>query len=272
MEFEVSVQSHGTAVIEFNGYEKLLSDAKKLGERMKQEDVTEENIQESKALLAQVRKQIKALDEERKKVKREVMTPYDELNEKIQTLKNALAEGEEHINAQVKEFTRAEQEKRKLQIKDLFTKYQQSYNAPQWLTFTKFINKNTTLVTNKATSQKAIRTAIVNYFEKFNTDYAMLKEQFKDKDERSAILIAYSDNGFNMNEAILNYTMMIAEKERLEREQERVKETKVPDIEIITGNENKTVDKPKEVCYTVIKVKTEDLSKLKQLGIDWEEL
>lgn len=272
MEFEVSLRSQGHAVIEFNGYDKLLADAKKLGERMKQEEVTEENIKESKALLAQVRKQIKELDNERLKVKREIMTPYDELNEKIQTLKNALAEGEEHINAQVKEFTRAEKEQRKLQIKDLFTKYQKSYNAPQWLTFNKFIAKNSTLVTNKATSQKAIRTAIVGYFDKFNTDYAQLKEQFKDKDERSAILIAYADNGFNMEDAILNYTMMIAEKERLEKEQQRVRKTKVPEIEIITGNENKIVDKPKHISYTNIKVKTEDLAKLKKLGIEWKEL
>ena len=58
------------------------------------------------------------------------------------------------------------------------------------------------------------------------------------------------------------------EKERLEKEQARVKETKVPDIVILTGNEQKQ-EAPKPVEYVTIKVKKEDLNKLK---IDYEIL
>ena len=90
----------------------------------------------------------------------------------------------------------------------------------------------------------------------------MLKTQYPDKDDRSAILIAYSKNGFNMQEAILDYASMIAEKERLEKEQARVKETKVPEIVILTGNEQKQ-EALKPVEYVTIKVKKEDLKKLK---------
>lgn len=110
------------------------------------------------------------------------------------------------------------------------------------------------------------------YFELFKQDYEDLKEQVADKDDRMAILIAYSRNGFNMNEAIEEFKEMKSERERLEKEQQRVRETKVPDIVILTGNEDKVVDKPVEVSYTNIKVKTSDLAKLKELGIEWEEM
>lgn len=262
MAFELSIQSSGKQEIQFLGYDKTLKDVKRLVAEMEQQEVTEENIQTSKKLIASINKQIKELDKERLAVKREIMTPYDELNEKIQLLKSELNKGVTHINVQIKEITAREQEERKLQIKNLFKKYQKSYNAPQWLTFDKFIAKNPTLITNKATSAKKIRESVVSYFETFKQDYALLKTQYPDKDDRSAILIAYSKNGFNMQEAILDYASMIAEKERLEIEQKRVKETKVPDIVIITGNEQKQ-EATKPVEYVTIKIKKDDLKKLK---------
>lgn len=268
MTFELSIQSSGKQEIQFLGYDKTLEDVRRLVAEMEQQEVTEENIQTSKKLIASINKQIKELDKERLAVKREIMTPYDELNEKIQLLKSELNKGVTHINVQIKEITAREQEQRKLQIKDLFKKYQKSYNAPQWLTFDKFIAKNPTLITNKATSAKKIRESVVSYFETFKQDYDLLKTQYPDKDDRSAILIAYSKNGHNMQEAIIDYANMIAEKERLEKEQARVKETKVPDIVILTGNEQKQ-EAPKPVEYVTIKVKKEDLNKLK---IDYEIL
>ena len=268
MDFELSIQTNGKQEIAFIGYEKTMEDVRKLADKMKTQEVTEENIAYNKKLLAEIRKQMKQLDSERIAIKKEILTPYDVLNEKINALKKVLNEGESHINNQIKEITMKEQNERKSQIKDLFLKYQHSYNAPQWLTFDKFIRQNPTLVTNKSTSAKKIRESIVNYFEKFKSDYELLKTQYSDKDERSAILIAYSKNGFNMSEAILDYSNMIAEKERLEKEQARLKERVTPGIQIITGN--KPIEQPKAVeKFVTIRVKESDLSKLK---IDYEIL
>lgn len=262
MQFELSIQASGVPTIQFVGYEKTLEDVKRLADSMKDTEVTEESIKEHKKLLASVRKQLKELDKERLAVKREVMTPYDELNEKINLLKSIIGEGEQHINQQIKEFTAKEQEQRKASIKELFDKYQKSYSAPLWLTFDNFIAKNSSLITNKATSDKKIRESVVSYFETFKNDYAKLKEEYPDKDDRSAILIAYSKNGFNMDEAIMDYMTMIAEKERLEKEQHEANKLKVPDIVIITGQESKQ-ESPKPVEeYVTIKINKSDLSKI----------
>lgn len=272
MAYEVSIKTQGVQTVEFENYDKLLKEATLLADEMQRVQVTEENQKHYKTLLAEVRKRIKALDKETVSVKNKLLEPYQSIDEQRKELKEVLQSAITSIDSQIKEYTYAEQELRKEKIKELFIKYQVSYNAPKWLSFDKFIAKNRSLVTNKSTSQKTITQAIVMYFELFKQDYSDLKEVVSNKDERSAILMSYSKNGFNMDEAIKDYQEMMAERKRLEKEQERVKKTKVPEIIILTGNEVKPLDKPKEVEYSIIKVKTSDLAKLKDLAIEWEEM
>lgn len=267
---EIIINTNGVAKIDFVGYDDLMRDAQMLADAMRNTTVTEENVRENKKLLATVRKRIKAMDEERIKVKNTIMTPYDELNEKIIALKEVLAEGEQHIDSQVKELTYKQQAERTAQIEELFIKYQASYNAPLWLTFERFLAGNKSLVTNKATSAKTIRASIIDYFEHFKSDYAELKKQVPVKQERSAILLSYQRNGFNMNQAIADYREMIAERERLEKEQQRVKQSKVPDIVILNGNE-KPIEKI-DLDYVNIRVREDVLERMKELGLDYEIL
>ena len=44
MAFELSIQSTGKHEIQFIGYEKTLEDVRRLAERMKEQEVNEENI------------------------------------------------------------------------------------------------------------------------------------------------------------------------------------------------------------------------------------
>lgn len=267
---EIVITTNGIAKVDFVGYDDLLRDAEMLAEAMKNTTVTEENVKENKKLLATVRKRIKTMDEERIKVKNTIMTPYDELNEKINVLKDILAQGEQHIDSQVKELTYKQQAERTTQIEELFVKYQASYNAPLWLTFERFLAGNRSLVTNKATSAKTIRAAIVDYFENFKVDYGMLKEKVPIKQERSAILLSYQRNGFNMIQAIEDYNEMISERERLEKEQQRVKASKVPDIVIVDGSE-KPIEKI-EIEYVNIRVTEDVLERMIELGLDYQIL
>ena len=97
MEFEIAIKTNGVQSIEFADYEKILDDAQRLADKMKEQEVTEETIKENKKLVATINKRIRELDTQRKLVKSEIMTPYEELNEKIQTLKDVLKEGIEHV-------------------------------------------------------------------------------------------------------------------------------------------------------------------------------
>ena len=59
MAFELSIQSSGKQEIQFVGYDKTLEDVRRLVAEMEQQEVTEENIQTSKKLIASINKQIK---------------------------------------------------------------------------------------------------------------------------------------------------------------------------------------------------------------------
>lgn len=48
MVFELSIQTNGKQEIQFLGYEKTLNDVRRLSERMKTQEVTEENAIENK--------------------------------------------------------------------------------------------------------------------------------------------------------------------------------------------------------------------------------
>ena len=128
------------------------------------------------------------------------------------------------------------------------------------------------LVTNKATKKKKKRESIINYFETFKRDYAMLKEQITDKSERSAVLMSYSKNGFRMIQAIEDYHEMISEKKRLEQDQKKVSETKVPEIVILVDGKAPEVVKEKPVDYITIRVTRDTLARMDKLDLEYEEL
>lgn len=273
MELPLSkISTTNVAHIEFLGYDELFEKVKQLADAMKTVEVTEETIRENKKLLASVRKEAKRLDDERKQVKKEVLKPYNEIELQVKELLTMLKESEDVINSQIKEFDEKERAERISELKDLFSRYHQSYNAPSWLSWDKFIDGNMGLVTNKATSNKKKRESIINYFETFKRDYAMLKEQITDKSERSAVLMSYSKNGFRMVQAIEDYHEMISEKKRLEQDQKKVSETKVPEIVILVDGKAPEVVKEKPVDYITIRVTRDTLSRMDKLDLDYEEL
>ncbi|MRA94252.1 DUF1351 domain-containing protein, partial [Bacillus thuringiensis] len=83
-------------------YDKLLEDVTRLADEMKRTVVTEDSIKHYKKLLAQTRREFKQVDDERKRVKREIMAPYEELNNQVKTLQNILKEGERALDSQIK--------------------------------------------------------------------------------------------------------------------------------------------------------------------------
>ena len=59
--------------VDFKDYEYIKSSAERLNIELKGREVTEDNVQESKKLVAEVRKQFNALDQMRKDTEKEVI-------------------------------------------------------------------------------------------------------------------------------------------------------------------------------------------------------
>ena len=244
-ELSTEVKLVSPARIDLSGVSKLYDDIVKLSKHMETVEVTEENIKESKKLLATVRKEWNKLDTQRKDIKKQVLEPYDELDEKLKEMKAILEAGESNIATQLNDIREAERQEALKDLEYQFDLKHKAYNAPKWLSFDKFMEPNMTLVNNKNTSHIKKVTALRDFFERYAEDYAKVKERYPLEDERTAILLSYSTNGLNMDKAVEAYEAMIAEKERLHEDQEALKRKAKPTISI-----NVKPEKPKATPMT----------------------
>lgn len=270
--FELSqntIQVAQQAKILFPEYEKLKEDILKLVDGMKSIEVTEDSIQVNKKLIAEVRKNFTLLDNERKRVKKEVLTPYQELDEKVKELKNYLDEGEQSIKEQVNVFEEQQALEREIALNEMFNQYQTEYNAPSWLDFESFKCKYPKTL-NKSESEIKKRRAIIEWFETFDNEYAKLKEQFPDKSVRRAILTSYKTNGFYMDVAINQYLEMVKEGERLDREKEERKKTATPKVSFEKPQAKKEQAKKATLEFKSDKEYTQALDVLKNNGINFK--
>lgn len=244
-ELSTEVKLVSPARIDLSGVSKSYDDIVKLSKHMETVEVTEENIKESKKLLATVRKEWNKLDTQRKDIKKQVLEPYDELDEKLKEMKAILEAGESNIATQLNDIREAERQEALKDLEYQFDLKHKAYNAPKWLSFDKFMEPNMTLVNNKNTSHIKKVTALRDFFERYAEDYAKVKERYPLEDERTAILLSYSTNGLNMDKAVEAYEAMIAEKERLHEAQEALKRKAKPTISI-----NVKPEKPKATPMT----------------------
>lgn len=88
--------------IKFPTYSTILQSAEKLNERLMTVEVTEENIQESKRLIAQVRKEANKLETIRKDIKKQINEPYTAFEQMVKEITSTVSEGENIIRSQVR--------------------------------------------------------------------------------------------------------------------------------------------------------------------------
>lgn len=257
---KTTVNLYQPAIIKTEGVAELKNEIEQLSKEMKEVEVTEENLQKYKKLLAQVRSKWSEVDRQRIDVKKEVLKPYNELDAELKEIKQILTEGESHIQQQITKLANEERAERYKELRKLFDKQHSAYKAPNWLTFEKFCVGRESLYNNKSTSNRKKVTEITSFFEKYNEDYQQLKQEFEFEDDRTAILLSYSTNGYNMPLAVESYKAMIAEKERLHELQKQQKQK--PKISL--GTKPNKVKKDKKVY---IEVSEKDLQALDKYGI-----
>lgn len=248
---EISIHVANVPTVDFPEYDKLLEDVTRLADEMKRTVVTEDSIKHYKKLLAQTRREFKQVDDERKRVKREIMAPYEELNNQVKTLQNILKEGERVLDSQIKAFRDREREEKWEEIEVQFKMFRSGYQAPTWLSFDMFKREYPSLA-NVSTSNGTINDSLRMFFERFDNDYEQLKQWYPVRTERTSILAVYANNGLDLMDAVKQYESVRAEGMRLQ-------ELEVEDkIEIVVDGQQKTYEDE----YAVIKVKVSDLDEM----------
>lgn len=117
-------------VIEFN-FEELKKEITERAELYKTLVYTDDQIKQAKTDRASLNKFVKALSDERIKVKKQCLQPYEEFEAKIAELTRIVNEPIQLIDNQVKHYEEYQKQKKHDEIKVLFF----SLEHPDWLTF-----------------------------------------------------------------------------------------------------------------------------------------
>lgn len=226
-------------LVEFNQYETLKQQALELAENIEQVEVTEENIQTSKKMLAAVNKHIKEMEDKRISIKKEMLKPYETFEAQVKDIVNIVKRAESTVREQIKQLDENEREEKRALIQSLFDKRIKMYSFGEIFTFDMFLKPKHL---NKSTSINVIETELVEWLEKINTDLKVIKAMPNGEE----ILAEYFDT------KCLSTALSIV-KEREERKQKAIEATK---------KTNEKVNKSVEHEYHIIISDERDLTML----------
>lgn len=141
--------------------------------------VSEDSVKDSKALLADIRKQQKALDDERKKIKKEWNAPFEEFEKRAKEVINLYDQPILLINNQLLKFEEDRKAKRKEDITSIYNELKgelEEYAPLSYIYNSKWENATTTL--------KSIREDIQMEFDKASMEISTIKSmesKYEDK-------------------------------------------------------------------------------------------
>lgn len=154
--------------ISFN-YEELKKAVEEKASQYSTSVYTEDQIQFAKADRASLKKLQKALNDERIRLEREYMQPFNDFKAKTKELIDIIDKPVQKIDKQVKSF----EENQKLKKKDDILHFFESCNFPEWIPFEKIFNEKWL---NASTKMSAIETEIKDRLAQIETDLKTLSK------------------------------------------------------------------------------------------------
>lgn len=218
LEFEVGK-------ITFNAYENIKNKALKLSENLKTVEVSEENIKESKKLIAEVNKDVKKLEDYRIKVKKEMLKPYNDFEIQVKEIVKIVKEADEYVRSQIRELEEIERENKKAIVKEMFENKAKHYDFNEIITFDKFFKES---MSNKTTSLDKIENELSEWLEQRKMDIEVIKSLKDDE-----VLKEYLET-FNLALAIENAKVKEEENKKIEEVMKKTEKSSKKYIFIIS--------------------------------------
>lgn len=225
-DFDLTIKVETMPSIEMNGYEELKKSVEELAEQMKNVEVTEENLQVSKKLVAEVRKRYTQLDQQRKDVEKQILEPVKVLKQQCAEVENIIKEGETLVRQQISTIEQQHKDERKAMLLAEFERLVDYYELVSEISFDKILESSWL---NKSTSDKKAKQALQDKCKKVADDYALILN-IVDEDDHVACVYKFTKNGFNVNDVLETWKQKQAQLAKLKEE---IKEdVKKPDISI----------------------------------------
>jgi len=210
--------------IEWN-YEELKAELSQKLEEYKGLVYTEEQIKEAKADRAKLNALATAIDDERKRIKKQCLQPYEQFEAQIKDLLAVIKEPVALIDSQIKGYEEEKKQKKLEEVKALFEKLKDA--AGEELEFVSFEQIFEDKFLNASLSLKMVETVINNKFNAIKHDINTIAELKEYSFEATEV---YKET-LSLNEALekAKYMVDIAERKKAEeekRQQEKSEEIK----------------------------------------------
>lgn len=137
---------------------------------------TEDTIENAKTDRATLNKVTKAINDEKIRLKKEVLKPFEDFEKKCKELQGIMSEATNSIDSQIKSFEEKEQNKKRQQIKEIFNT--QIGDFKDLISFETIFNSRWL---NKTYSIKNIEEEIKHIVVKTNNDFEVIDGQIKDE-------------------------------------------------------------------------------------------
>lgn len=210
------------APIKFN-YEDVKNWVTQKAKEYKSLIYTEETITEAKTDRATLNKLAKAINDEKIRVKKEVLKPFEDFESKCKELQGIIVDASNSIDTQVKAFEEKEQNEKKEKIKEIFDSYVGIYKNV--INFDMIFNSKWL---NKSYTMKKITEDINHIMVKASEDMDVLKNQIEDENILKQVQTFYFPRIADPNclSQSLQYGMNIIEENKKLDELKKVKEEK----------------------------------------------
>ena len=176
------------APIQFN-YEDIKKWITEKAKEYKSMVYTEETITNAKSDRATLNKVAKALNDEKIRIKKEVLKPFEDFESKCKELQGIITDASNSIDTQVKAFETKEQEEKKKQIEDLFNTYIGDFK--ELIIFEQIFNQRWL---NKTYTIKKIEDEIKHLIAKTTTDLKVIDAQIQDESINKSVKNYYFNN------------------------------------------------------------------------------
>jgi hypothetical protein len=178
---------------------------------------SEDQIQEAKKDAAALRKFTKAMSDERIKIKKECLKPYEDFEAKIKELDGIVNKAIQNIDGQVKGFEEQKKAEKLEAIKELWNNGVDYQDKPEWLKFDQIFNEKWL---NASVSMKAIDEEMFSRLSQIEEDLKTLSNL----PEFSFEAIEEYKQSLDINKAITEGKRLVEIQKRKAEEQQKMNE------------------------------------------------
>jgi hypothetical protein len=172
--------------IDFPDYQDLKRQAQDLAEQIANVEVDEENVKQSKKLLAMVNKRCKEIDDRRIAIKKLMLEPYTNFEEQVKEILGIVKEADEIVRQQVRALEEEERATKHNLLEEIFSKRILHYGFNDLFGFADFLKPKHL---NKTVSIDSVEKEMIDFLEKVDKDLAAMEPM----GNRSEVLNFYLD-------------------------------------------------------------------------------